>query len=73
MWSDDAASQDFLNFGVVARVIAGVIQKNGDRPLSIGVSGAWGVGKSTTLELLATELEKHEPKPLVVRFHPWRL
>ena len=72
MWSDDAASQDFLNFGVVARVIAGVIQKNGDRPLSIGVSGAWGVGKSTTLELLATELEKHEPKPLVVRFHPWR-
>lgn len=72
MWSDDAASQDFLNFGVLARVIADAIQKNGDRPLSIGISGAWGVGKSTTLELLAAELERHEPKPLVVRFHPWR-
>ncbi len=72
MWSDDVASQDFLNFGVLARVIAGVIHKNGDRPLSVGVSGAWGVGKSTTLELLAAELEQNEPKPLVVRFHPWR-
>ena len=72
MWSDDATSQDFLNFGVLARVIAGAIHTNGDRPLSIGVSGAWGVGKSTTLELLAAELEQHEPKPLIVRFHPWR-
>lgn len=72
MWSDDAATQDYLNFRVLAKVIAGAIQKNGDRPLSIGVSGAWGVGKSTTLELLASELEQHEQKPLVVRFHPWR-
>ena len=72
MWSDNAASEDFLNFTVLAKVIAGAIHRNGDRPLSIGVSGAWGVGKSTTLELLAAELEKHEPKPLVVRFQPWR-
>lgn len=72
MWSDDAASQDFLNFDVLAKVIAGVIERNGNRPLSIGVSGAWGVGKSTTLELLAAELGKHEPRPLVVQFHPWR-
>ena len=72
MWSDNAASQDFLNFGVLAKVISDAIEKNGDQPLSIGVSGVWGVGKSTTLELLATELENHEPKPLVVHFHPWR-
>ena len=72
MWSDNAASTDFLNFAVLARVIAGAIEKNGNRPLSVGVSGAWGVGKSTTLELLATELEKQDPKPLIVHFQPWR-
>lgn len=72
MWSDNAASEDFLNFAVLAKVIALAIEKNGDRPLSIGVSGAWGVGKSTTLELLAAELEKQEPAPLLVRFQPWR-
>lgn len=72
MWSDNAASEDFLNFSVIAAVIAGTIENNGDRPMSIGVSGAWGVGKSSTLELLATELKRLEPEPLVVRFHPWR-
>lgn len=72
MWSDDAASQDFLNFSALAAVIAESIRKNGDKPLSVGVSGAWGVGKSTTLELLSLELQKLETKPLVVRFHPWR-
>jgi predicted KAP-like P-loop ATPase len=72
MWSDNAATEDFLNFAVLAKVIAAAIDKNGDRPLSIGVSGAWGVGKSTTLELLAAELGKQKPAPLIIRFQPWR-
>lgn len=72
MWSDDSNSQDFINFGIFAKVIASVIKKNGIRPLSIGISGAWGVGKSTTLELLAKELEAQKPEPIIVRFHPWR-
>lgn len=72
MWSDNAATSDFLNFSVLAKVIAGTIRRNGDRPLSIGISGAWGVGKSTTLELLAKELLDEEAKPIIVRFQPWR-
>ncbi len=72
MWSDNAATEDFLNFGVIASVIADTVKTNGDLPLSIGVSGAWGVGKSSTLELLAVELAKLEPKPLIVSFQPWR-
>ncbi|WP_430450732.1 KAP family P-loop NTPase fold protein [Rhodopirellula europaea] len=72
MWSDNASAEDFLNFGVIASVIADSVQSNGDAPLSIGVSGAWGVGKSSTLELLSVELKKLDPKPIVVRFEPWR-
>jgi predicted KAP-like P-loop ATPase len=72
MWSDNEATNDFLNFSILASVIAETIEINGDKPLSIGVSGAWGVGKSSTLELLATRLKKMTPEPLVVRFHPWR-
>ncbi len=72
MWSDNETKDDFLNFNILASVIAETIKINGDKPLSIGVSGAWGVGKSSTLELLAAGLKKMEPAPLIVRFHPWR-
>ena len=72
MWSDNASTEDFLNFGVIASVIADTVKANGDEPLSIGVSGAWGVGKSSTLELLAAELKQIDPEPIVVSFQPWR-
>ncbi|WP_158453561.1 KAP family P-loop NTPase fold protein [Rhodopirellula europaea] len=57
---------------MIASVIADSVKVNGDAPLSIGVSGAWGVGKSSTLELLAAELKEIDPEPIVVRFEPWR-
>jgi len=47
MWTDNETAQDFLNFGSVARTVAEVIEQAHSRPISIGVSGAWGVGKSS--------------------------
>lgn len=57
MWTDNETSQDFLNFGSVARTVAEVIEQAQSRPISIGVSGAWGVGKSSMIKLIRSELE----------------
>lgn len=57
MWTDNETAQDFLNFGSVARTVAEVIEQAHSRPISIGVSGAWGVGKSSMIKLIRGELD----------------
>ena len=57
MWTDNETAQDFLNFGSVARTVAEVIEQAKSRPISIGVSGAWGVGKSSMIKLIRAELD----------------
>ena len=46
MWTDNETAQDFLNFGGIAKTVAEIIEQAQSRPISISVSGAWGVGKS---------------------------
>jgi len=80
MWTDNETEQDFLNFGSVAKTVAEIIGQAQSRPISIGVSGAWGVGKSSMIKLIQRELrESHENKALVadsnkyifVEFNAW--
>jgi predicted KAP-like P-loop ATPase len=40
-------------------------------PLSLGVFGGWGVGKSSTLRLVETELMKTPKRYLVIKFDAW--
>ena len=49
MWPDTETDQDFLNFAGVAATVAEIIAQAQRRPISIGVSGAWGVGKSSMI------------------------
>lgn len=56
MWTDNETAQDFLNFGGIAKTVAEIIEQAQSRPISIGVSGAWGVGKSSMIKLIRTEL-----------------
>lgn len=58
MWHDIEAEVDLLNFGVVARAAADLIRQTGGTPLTIGVSGGWGAGKSTLVKLTKAELEQ---------------
>ena len=51
MWHDIEAEVDLLNFGVVARAAADLIRQADGTPLTIGVSGGWGAGKSTLVKL----------------------
>ena len=76
MWPDNETDRDFLNFEGVADTIAEMIVRADDRPVSIGVSGDWGVGKSSMIKPTKASLEKHQPKKapekyLLVEFDAW--
>src|SRR5438105_14348469 len=74
MWPDNETDRDFLNFTGVADTVAEIIVQAEKRPISIGVSGAWGVGKSSMIGLIRKELEKRKteaPNFVFVQFNPW--
>jgi predicted KAP-like P-loop ATPase len=58
MWSDNETEKDFLNFSGVAGTVAEIIVQADGRPISIGISGAWGVGKSSMIKLVRTALNE---------------
>lgn len=60
MWSDNETDRDFLNFSGVAETVAEIIVQARGRPISIGLSGAWGVGKSSMIRLTRDSLAKRE-------------
>jgi len=85
MWRDSESEQDFLNFTEVADQIATLATNPVLLPISIGVFGTWGTGKSTVLKLVEARLSKpkkgEETKangedeqvapPVVVTFDAW--
>ncbi len=46
MWRDSESSEDFLNFTEIADQIATLATSPDLLPVSIGVFGTWGTGKS---------------------------
>lgn len=72
MWRDSESEHDFLNFTEVADQIATLAMNPALLPISIGVFGSWGTGKSTVLQLVEANLPKQgENVPVVIRFDAW--
>src|SRR5437773_10419216 len=75
MWPDNETDRDFLNFTGVAETVAEIVVQAQGRPISIGVSGAWGVGKSSMIKLIRTSLtqraEKGDRDFIFVEFNAW--
>ena len=75
MWPDNETERDFLNFSGVADTVAEIIVQAQGRPTSIGVSGAWGVGKSSMIKLIRAALEERAESQsgefVVVEFNAW--
>ena len=71
MWSDKESKVDFLNFNEIAESIKDLITEKELMPISIGVFGDWGAGKSTILELTAKALEKEEQEYIQIHFDAW--
>ena len=72
MWSDNETNRDFLNFRCVADTAAEIIAQADGQPLSLGVSGGWGVGKSSMLKLISDSLSaRGDNRYLFVEFNAW--
>jgi len=76
MWPDNETTRDFLNFSGVADTVAEIIVQANGRPISIGVSGSWGIGKSSLIKLTAVSLAKRprsegDREFIFVEFNAW--
>ena len=70
MWTDNVTELDFLGFDVHANLIKELIKDEKMLPLTIGLFGDWGSGKSSILKVLKREIEK-EPKTACLYFNGW--
>lgn len=55
MWNDKETDIDLLGHEKIAATILSIIQDQHLRPLTIGIYGDWGVGKSSVLSLLQSQ------------------
>jgi predicted KAP-like P-loop ATPase len=59
VWHDVETTKDLLNFTVVAETAAQLVRESAGQPLSIGVSGSWGTGKSSLVKMIEASLRKN--------------
>lgn len=71
MWADTETDIDFLNYSEVAELVAEMIERQDLLPLSLGIFGTWGTGKSTTLKLVKSELARKPDAYLIIDFDAW--
>lgn len=71
MWSDTESDKDYLNFGEVSQLAVDILTSDGMLPVSVGVFGNWGAGKSSLLKLIEENLERDEKDWIVIKFDSW--
>ncbi len=73
MLNDIESKVDYLNFKIVADPVAAMIKQSGKKPISIGVSGNWGAGKSSMVQMIADSLKAGDngAKYLIIDFNAW--
>jgi len=74
MWHDVETTKDLLNFTVVADTAAQLVRESGGQPVSIGVSGKWGTGKSSLVKMIGASLKEADAadqKYVFLEFNAW--
>ena len=70
MWSDKETTQDLLGYTVHASLLKNVVTNEKNLPITIGLYGDWGSGKSSILRILEEQLKKDDDT-VVVYFDGW--
>lgn len=69
--TDNETKVDLLNNEAIATTIIKLLRDRPDQPVTIGVHGDWGAGKSSVLEMIEAGFES-ESKVLCLKFNGWR-
>lgn len=67
---DHETAVDYLNCEAIASTVAEVLRSSRERPLTIGIHGDWGAGKSSVLKMLESNLS-HDKDVAVLWFNGW--
>ena len=70
MWSDKETTEDLLGYTVHAGLLKSVVTNDKNLPITVGLYGDWGSGKSSILKILEEELNKDDDT-VVVYFDGW--
>ena len=68
--ADNETAVDLLYYEAIARTVVRVVAEQSDEPLSVGIHGDWGAGKSSLLMMVEEAFEENE-RVLCVRFNGW--
>lgn len=69
--SDNETKVDLLNSEPIAKTIIKLLRERPDKPITIGIHGDWGAGKSSVLEMVENLLSS-ERKVVCIKFNGWR-
>jgi hypothetical protein len=70
MWTDNETDQDLLGFTIHAELLRSIATDPKMLPVTVGLFGDWGGGKSSVLKILQRELDKNEDFA-VIYFNGW--
>lgn len=71
MWSDTESAVDLLGFRVHANLVRDVVTAPELLPVTVGLFGDWGSGKSSVMRMLADELDSDE-SVACLHFNAWQ-
>ena len=71
MWLDNASSIDMLFYSPYAETIVQFAKNENLTPLTIGLYGSWGAGKSSLLKIIDERLAK-EDRIVCVSLNAWQ-
>ncbi|WP_158590551.1 P-loop NTPase fold protein [Salinisphaera sp. LB1] len=62
--ADNETAVDLLYYEAIAKTVVRLVNEKSDEPLSVGVHGDWGAGKSSVLMMVEETFFRRRPRAL---------